>query len=96
MSESNEKLMRGLVLFLITAAFFFALRYPPPFSGHTLSYPAGSDEHVKAIIKIAMQVLVSIGTGIPAVFIILAKRYGPKEKHWAYGTVGLIAGYWLR
>jgi hypothetical protein len=29
-------------------------------------------------------------------FIILAKRYAPKDKHWAYATAGTIVGYWLK
>jgi hypothetical protein len=24
------------------------------------------------------------------------KRYGPKEKHWAYGAVGTVVGFWLK
>ena len=31
-----------------------------------------------------------------SLFFILAERYGPKDKHWAYGTVGTIIGFWRK
>ena len=31
-----------------------------------------------------------------ALFVILTKRYEPSDKNWAYGTLGTIAGFWLR
>lgn len=31
-----------------------------------------------------------------AAFVILSSRFKPHQKNWAYGTVGLILGYWLR
>jgi hypothetical protein len=96
MSEPHEKAVRGATLFIIAAVGLFASKYPASIGGLILAYPSGSQEHLKDIIKLVMQVLISVGTGIPAVFIILAKRYAPKDKHWAYGTVGLIIGFWLR
>jgi hypothetical protein len=30
-----------------------------------------------------------------ALFIILRKKYAAADKHWAYGAVGTIVGYWL-
>jgi hypothetical protein len=34
-----------------------------------------------------MQILLSLAAGASSLFVILAKRYGPKDKHWAYATV---------
>jgi hypothetical protein len=43
-----------------------------------------------------MQVLVSIVLLAAALFVILSKKYDAKAKHWAYATVGLITGFWLK
>ena len=42
-----------------------------------------------------MQVAVSGVVGAAALFVILSTRYGPKDKHWAYATVGTLLGFWL-
>jgi hypothetical protein len=42
------------------------------------------------------QVVVSGVLGGAALFIILSKRYGPKDTHWAYATLGTLLGFWLR
>jgi hypothetical protein len=31
-----------------------------------------------------------------ALYVILSKRFQPREKHWAYGVVGTLIGYWLK
>ena len=43
-----------------------------------------------------MQILVSLALLAAALFVILSKRYDAKDKHWAYTTIGLIAGHWLK
>ena len=40
-----------------------------------------------------MQVVVTLMLGGTSIVVILAKRYGPKDKHWAYATLGTILGY---
>jgi hypothetical protein len=44
--------------------------------------------------------LIQIGTslflGLPAIYVILSKQYQPREKHWAFSTLGTILGFWLR
>jgi len=27
---------------------------------------------------------------------IMSKGYAPKDKHWAYGVVGTVVGFWFR
>lgn len=39
---------------------------------------------------------VSVVTLLFAVFVIASPRFKPAQKHWAYGVVGIILGYWLR
>jgi hypothetical protein len=48
-------------------------------------------------VGIVMQVLVSIVLLAAALLVILSKRrYDARAKHWAYATVGLITGFWLK
>jgi len=47
-------------------------------------------------IRPVMKIVVTLLIGGAAVFVILSKRYGPKDKHWAYATAGTILGYWLK
>jgi hypothetical protein len=46
-------------------------------------------------IQILMQVALSLMVVAVSLFIIVATRFGPKDKHWAYATVGTILGFWL-
>jgi hypothetical protein len=43
-----------------------------------------------------MRVAVSLLVLGASLFVILSKRYGPKDKHWAYATVGTLLGFWLK
>jgi hypothetical protein len=47
-------------------------------------------------LHLIMQIVVTLVPLPAAVFVILSMRYPPKDKNWAYATVGLIMGYWLR
>ena len=42
-----------------------------------------------------MQIGISVVLSIASLFVILSKKYDGKDKHWAYGTSGVIAGFWL-
>ena len=48
------------------------------------------------LIKIVAQILISVALTISGLFVILSKRYAPKDKHWAYGIIGVIVGFWLK
>lgn len=43
-----------------------------------------------------MQVFLSIVLMSASLYIILSKQYDASDKHWAYGTLGTLVGYWLR
>ena len=45
---------------------------------------------------VVAQIGISVFLGAPAIFVVLSKRYQPREKHWAYSTLGTILGFWLR
>jgi hypothetical protein len=47
-------------------------------------------------IEVLMQVVVSALLLLAALFVILSKKYDAVAKHWAYATVGLITGFWLK
>lgn len=44
------------------------------------------------IMQICISALV-LGAGL---WVILSRQYQPTEKHWAYGAIGTIIGFWLR
>lgn len=50
---------------------------------------------VTSDLVLVMKISVSVVVLACASFVILSKRYGPKDKHWAYATVGTLVGYWL-
>lgn len=47
-------------------------------------------------IRLTISVVISLIVLAPALWVILSKRYSPREKHWAYATIGTIVGFWLR
>ena len=42
-----------------------------------------------------VRVGISLVLLLAALWVILSKRYVPTDRHWAYGTIGTIVGYWL-
>jgi hypothetical protein len=42
------------------------------------------------------QLIVSVLLLSASLFVILSTKYGPKDKHWAYATVGTLVGFWFR
>jgi hypothetical protein len=55
----------------------------------------GNERLHNANVQTAMQIIVSLSAGAASLFVVLARRYGPKDKHWAYATAGMILGFWL-
>jgi hypothetical protein len=50
----------------------------------------------KESVHLFMEVLISVVLLAATLFVLLSKKYDAKDKHWAYGTVGLIIGFWLK
>jgi hypothetical protein len=69
-------------------------KIPPDGGGEYLRY-LSSEESETNKVQTMMQVALSILVTLASLFIILAARFGPKDKHWAYATVGTILGFWL-
>jgi hypothetical protein len=43
-----------------------------------------------------MQIFISVIVLLCSLFVVLSKQYEPVEKHWAFGMIGTIVGFWLR
>ena len=44
----------------------------------------------------AMQAVVTVALLLPCLIMILSDSYDANSKHWAFGTVGTILGFWLK
>ena len=43
-------------------------------------------------IILAAQIGFSLLLGMPAIYVVLSKRYQAMEKHWAFTTLGIMPG----
>ena len=46
--------------------------------------------------RMIVQILLSVLLAGLSWFVILSDRYGAKQQHWAYGTMGALIGFWLK
>jgi lysylphosphatidylglycerol synthetase-like protein (DUF2156 family) len=46
--------------------------------------------------RFLMQAVVSLAVLAAALFVILAHGFDPGNKRWAYGSLGMVVGYWLK
>jgi hypothetical protein len=46
-------------------------------------------------VAVMMQVLISLIILGAALWVILSRKYQPTDRHWAYGLVGTVIGFWL-
>jgi hypothetical protein len=60
------------------------------------SVKAPTPELIEWISYLAMRFLITVVLLVVGVYIILSSQFTPTDKHWAYGTVGTLVGYWLR
>jgi hypothetical protein len=44
----------------------------------------------------AMHVLVSLASLGCSIYIILSYNFDPRDKYWAYSSIGAIIGFWLK
>jgi len=50
----------------------------------------------QALIQLAMRIVVSLALLGCSLFVVMSQSYGAQEKHWAFGSLGTILGYWLK
>jgi hypothetical protein len=43
-----------------------------------------------------MQVIITLALLVPCLLVIVSNGYDQNAKHWAFGTVGTILGFWLK
>jgi hypothetical protein len=43
-----------------------------------------------------MQIVISVFVLGSGLWVVLSRKYQPTEKHWAFGVVGTIIGFWLK
>jgi len=46
--------------------------------------------------RFRIQLVVTLAMGGAAIWIIVAAKHGPDDKTWAYATLAMILGYWLK
>jgi hypothetical protein len=50
----------------------------------------------EAQIRVFMQPIVSLVILISSLYMVLSERFTPQDKHWAFGTIGTLIGFWLK
>jgi hypothetical protein len=82
------------ILFVIGIIAFFAVYY----GGYFLFRRVGQAETrgSSSFASIDPRIIFQLVLSVFALLVILAERYTPADKHWAYGTTGTIVGFWLK
>jgi hypothetical protein len=57
--------------------------------------PSGSSALFDAIDKETLQRVLAFPLLVASAAVVLSPRYAPKDKYWAYATIGMLAGFWL-
>lgn len=91
------------ILSLVGAAFYFYNQQQSSIEiNRTLKKPADvspqadTKEVTVEKIRLYTSIEVTIFVLVACIFVMLASRYTPEEKHWAYATLGTLIGYWLK
>jgi hypothetical protein len=69
---------------------------PAPNLNETEHQNVGSPSRLGLDPRLTMQIAVSLVLLVATLFVILAQRFAPKDKHWAYTTLGTVIGFWLK
>jgi hypothetical protein len=46
--------------------------------------------------RVFMQVVLSLGLVASSLFVVLAQHGDASARHWAFGMIGMVMGFWLR
>jgi len=52
--------------------------------------------HEQALATLCMKIVISLVLLALSAWIISSSKFAPKDKHWAYGIVGTLLGFWFR
>jgi hypothetical protein len=80
-------------LFIVAAVVLFFIGSPR--QGATPPTPA-PDIPPGVSYPLVAQLVISAVLLAAALFVILTKKYPPQDKHWAYGALGTVVGFWLK
>ena len=75
----------SLVVTLVVSAVFFS-----------------KDEYISRTVglfntpQLIMQLIMSLVFGGASLYVVLSKKYDEATQKWAFGTIGLILGFWLK
>jgi hypothetical protein len=58
--------------------------------------PPGPEPATSLSYALCAQLVISAVLLVAALFVILTKKYPPQDKHWAYGALGTVVGFWLK
>jgi hypothetical protein len=81
------------VLMGLGLLFFVIYRFLPEDQFFRLGATAGA---TTKFVRLVMAVVVSIVVLASALYVILSGTYDISSEKWAFGTVGMIIGFWLR
>jgi hypothetical protein len=89
---------RVAILSVIGIIAFFAVCYGGYFLFHGLGQAEapGSSSFAPIDPRMIFHLILSPCLLLASLFVILAERYTPADKHWAHGTTGTIVGFWLK
>lgn len=72
-----------LALIVWRVVVFVSPELPPPLA------PTG------APVAVAMRMVITAVVLVSALYVVLSKGYEPDTEKWAFGTIGLLIGYWM-
>ena len=93
--EPSQALPAKPILYLLPGVVFLLVSKWGP-SVYTWPFFLGTGNEIPVVTREFMQVIISITMLLVSLYVILSLKYGPKDKHWAYGVVGTLIGYWLK
>ncbi len=93
----------GLALFLFSVILLCCLsisNYAPNIARPGAGFQAFTknivDHRWRAFSHLRMQTALTLLLGAAAVWIVATTNLGPDDKKWAYGTIGVLVGYWAK
>lgn len=95
----------GLTIFEKSRVLGLTGYYPPPKPELLKKQPPGPMYDLSSDFEFSittdtrpffLQVGFTVAVGITALILLLSRKRQPKDKYWAYATLGTLVGYWLR
>lgn len=100
MSVISMLLLVGVIIFLIFSWAIHPRRTPVAAEELLRSATRGMasifEDKLLDILMGLMRFLITCALLVAGLYVILSTHYAPDDKNWAYGTIGVLVGYWLR